>query len=127
MLETTRVFVYTTVCYVQTLDERGNPIMERYMVKNHAHAYIKAFDEGQPVQPGGFILHKPTGSATLEYKRRTALEYAHRNPAKVKTYYERARAKVKAGRVFTGTFRDGQGLVHFRGEGLLNVRKDAQA
>src|SRR5215467_13962734 len=58
MLQTSRVFVYSTVAYVETLDERGNPIMERFEIRNHAHAYIERFDSGQEVNPGGFLLSK---------------------------------------------------------------------
>jgi hypothetical protein len=135
MLQTSRVYVYTTVCYIQTLDEGGHEILERYVVKNHAHAYIQRFDKGEPVSPGGFILHKPTGSKTLDYKRKQSQRWAHDNPEKAREYamrgYERTKIKRKrtqgqgVKREMIGTFRNGTGQVKFYGthEGFLEVQK----
>jgi hypothetical protein len=131
MLQVQRVWVYTSVAYVETLDEDGNPILERYIVKNHAHAYIEKFDRGEPVSPGGFILHSPTPGATLEHKRRQSREYAHRYPDRQKHYYEAAMARARARKTkgwnppelkheLVGTFRSGVGQVRF--VGTLNGR-----
>jgi hypothetical protein len=134
MLETNKVFVYTTVCYVQTLDERGNPIMERYIVKDHAHAYIQKFDAGEEVGPGGFILHRPYRSKTLEYKRKQSVETYKKNPRRARELGQLSYKKAQARKVHAhtaptdilpSTFRDGKGMVHFIGtEGILEVRKE---
>jgi hypothetical protein len=129
MLQTSRVYVYTTVCYVQTLDEKGEPILERYVVRNHAHAYIQRFDRGEPVNPGGFILHKPTGSKTLEYKRKSSIHWSGNNREKSREYAQRAYKKKRRTQgqgvkhELVGTFRNGTGQVRFYGtqEGRLNL------
>jgi hypothetical protein len=133
MLQTSRVYVYTTVCYVQTLDERGEQILERYMVRDHAHAYIQRFDKGEPVNPGGFILHKPTGSKTLEYKRQGSKRWADNNPEKSRKFGHESyqRQQIKRHRTqgqgvkteLVGSFRNGTGQVKFYGthDGKLSI------
>jgi hypothetical protein len=131
MLQTSRVYVYTTVCYIQTLDEKGEPILERYVVRNHAHAYIQKFDRGEPVNPGGFILHKPTGSKTLEYKRKASNRWTGNNREKSREYalrsYKKKRRTQGQGvkHELVGSFRNGTGQVRFYGthEGRLEVQK----
>jgi hypothetical protein len=121
MLDTPIVFVYTSVAYIQTMDERGNQIMERYMVKDHAHAWVQKFDRGEEVNPGGFILHKPTGSKTLEYKRKSSKGWFRSHPERSRelsraTYQrQQARRKNPQAKQYTGTFRDGTGQVKFFG------------
>jgi hypothetical protein len=125
MLQTNRVFVYASIAYVETLDESGNPIMERYVIGNHAHAYIRAFDAGHEVAPGGFVLHKPSKGKTLEHKRVQSRDYARRHPQRVREYYRKSQAKLKApkARELTGSFRDGKGKVHFVGlAGILETK-----
>src|ERR1700756_4767574 len=45
------VFIFKTVAYIQTLDEQGNAIMERYIVKKYAREYLIKFDGGEAVAP----------------------------------------------------------------------------
>lgn len=130
MLNTTRVYVYTTVAYVQTMDEGGTPILERYMVKNHAHAWVQKFDRGEDVGPGGFILHKPTGTKTLESKRKESRAWARAHPARVREaahqQWLRIKAKQKGPTLQQEfTFRDGTGQVKFIGtyNGKLAIHK----
>jgi hypothetical protein len=135
MLETSRVFVYTTVCYIETLDERGNRIMERYEVRNHAHAWVQKFDAGQEVSPGGFILHKPIPTKTLDYKRTQSRKWYRANPDKVKKItqasYERYKEKRKnpTAKQYTGSFRNGTGMVKFYGtyEGMLMTHHENES
>jgi hypothetical protein len=132
MLDTSRVFVYTTVAYVETMDEKGMRIMERYLVKNHAHAWVQKFDAGEEVNPGGFILHKPTGGKTLEYKRKMSRHWSRQNPARSRelaaSSYQRQMAKRKnpSAKEFRGSFRDGTGQVRFFGtyEGKLTTHRE---
>lgn len=131
MLETSRVFVYTSVAYIETMDEQGERLMERYIVKDHAHAWVQKFDRGEHVNPGGFILHKPTGTKTLEYKRKSSRMWARHNPEKSKANshntYERqqARRKNPEAKEYGGTFRDGTGMVKFFGtfDGKLSTHR----
>lgn len=131
MLETSRVFVYTTVCYIEVLDEKGDHWMERYVITDHAHAYIQRFDNGELVGPGGFLLKRPTGGKTLEHKRKQSRHWYKTHPEEVKrtakAYYERAKDKRKnpQARQLTGTFRDGTGMVKFIGtyDGKLATHK----
>lgn len=109
-LESPNVFVFRTVAYIQTLDEFGRPIMERYMVKKHANDYLTKFDQGKTVAPGGFMFHAPSKSKTLEYKHRQEIK-------------RRAEGK-KSPRLPTGethpkkqfSWRKGTGRVHFYGK-----------
>jgi hypothetical protein len=111
--------------------------MERYMIGDHAHAYIRDFDEGKEVSPGGFILHKPTGGRTLEYKRKESRAYAQRNPNRLRLYSARRkrRRNAKAAKSANGaevknemllSFRSGKGMVHFIGavDNQLQVRSE---
>jgi hypothetical protein len=131
MLQTSHVYVYTTVCYIQTLDEGGHEILERYVVRNHAHAYIQKFDKGEPVNPGGFILHKPTGSKTLEYKRKQSQHWIGNNREKSREYAQRAYKKKRRTQgqevkhELVGSFRNGTGQVRFFGthDGRLEVQR----
>lgn len=108
-LESPNVFVFKTKAYIQTLDEMGNAIMERYLVKKYAHEYLLRFDHGDKVTPGGFVFHRPNPSQTLAYRQKEQ------------------RARAKAGkvspRVSKGTkpyqkeysLRDGKGRIHLFG------------
>ena len=137
MLQTQRVHVYMTVAYIQTLDEKGEEIMERYLIKDHAHAYIKRFDKGEPVAPGGFILHKPTGSKTLEHKRKFSHEWVQKNIEKARASGRKSwdkrqkRTRVQGQGVkaeMIGTFRSGVGQVQFLGsyDGRLGVHHESR-
>jgi hypothetical protein len=70
VMECQAVFIFRTIAYVQTLNENGAEIMERYTVKTYAREYILRFDHGEKVGPGGFVLHRPSRSSTLDYKLR---------------------------------------------------------
>jgi hypothetical protein len=130
MLETSRVFVYTSVAYVETMDERGNHIMERYIVRDHAHAWVEKFDRGEQVNPGGFVLHRPEKSKTLEYKRIGSRSWARLNYEKARTFaresFQRQKARKKdPAKQYSGTFRDGTGQVKFYGtfDGKLSTHR----
>jgi hypothetical protein len=126
MLQTKRVFVYHTVAYIETADEAGNPIMERYMIRNSAYHYIQAFDKGEPTTPGGFTLHKPNPSYTLEGKRRY-YQSRKKNPERdalrrqyQKSWYQsyrspKAKQLGKSSNQTAFSFRDGTGQVRFIG------------
>lgn len=73
-MESPNTFVFKTVAYIQTLDEAGKPIMERYIVKRYAREYIHKFDHGEKVSPGGFVFHKPHRSVTLKYKQQSGYQ-----------------------------------------------------
>jgi hypothetical protein len=62
------------VAYVETLDEAGAPIIERYLVKTYARDYLLRFDHGEKVGPGGFVFHRPNRSNTLSYKQKEGLK-----------------------------------------------------
>jgi hypothetical protein len=70
VLDAPNVFVFKTIAYIQTLDERGQPLMERYTVKKYASEYLMRFDHGEKVPPGGFVFHRPARAATLAYKQK---------------------------------------------------------
>jgi hypothetical protein len=72
MLHTDSVFIYKNVAYVGTLDEQGNKIFERYVIKTTARRYIDALDQkgNDAVIPAGFTFHPPAKSHTLNYKIR---------------------------------------------------------
>lgn len=105
-LETPNVFVFKTVAFIQTLDESGRPIMERFVVKKYARAYIVKFDSGRKVDPGGFVFHHPPRSKTLKYKLAQARKRYQRSPRRVKG------AKLDMKKL---SLRSGKGRVHLFG------------
>jgi hypothetical protein len=116
-LETTKVYIFETTAYVQTLDERGAPVVYRFIIKNHAATYIKKFDNGEPIRPGGFILHKPSRGKELDYKREQSRKWYNQNK-------EHARALSRDGyrkrtspapRQLPALVRNGTGCVKFLG------------
>lgn len=109
------VFVFKSVVYVETLDEKGKKIMERYMVKKYAREYIIRFDGGEKVEPGGFVFHKPARSKTLVYKQQN---YRYRSP--------HSRTGKVAPRQKQFSLRSGKGLVHLLGnEDQIRSRQGA--
>jgi hypothetical protein len=112
VLNSPSVFVFKTKAYIQTLDEMGVPIMERYIVKKYAREYLMRFDHGEKVPPGGFVFHRPPRSATLSYKQKQ--QRARTKAGKVSP--RRASApKVKARQYLVRTTRDGKGMIHLFG------------
>lgn len=109
-LEAPNVYVFKVVAYIQTLDEFGRPIMERYKVKKHAHGYLLRFDHGEKVEPGGFVFHKPSRCSTLTYKQkqqRERFKQGKKSPRVSEGHKPRSR---------TFSLRQGTGLVHFFGK-----------
>lgn len=103
------VFVFKTVAFVQTLDEWGKPVMERFAVKKYAREYIVRFDHGEKVGPGGFVFHAPSRSKTLSYKHARARVYAR---AGKKSPRKKAGQKKDMKAL---SLRSGKGLVHLFG------------
>lgn len=109
-LEAGNVFVFKTVAYIQTMNESGAPIMERYRVRKYAREYITRFDSGKVVEPGGFVFHKPNRSCTLDYKVK---DYARRK--KLGKLSPRRSSGPPATRAKAYSVRNGKGRVHFLG------------
>lgn len=118
--EAANVYVFKTVAYIQTLDEEGKPVIERYLVKTYARDYLMRFDHGEKVPPGGFVFHRPNRSATLSYKQKEGLR--RRKAGKISP---RLTAGEKP-KVKNFSLRRGTGLVHpFCGDDQITVRKAA--
>jgi hypothetical protein len=118
-LDCKNVFVFRSIAYIETLDERGNPVMERYMVRSYAQEYLLKFDGGEKVAPGGFVFHVPTKCKTLNFKMH---EYHRRKAA----------GKATSGPKNTGatavipkeySLRSGKGAVHFITAEEIKVRR----
>jgi hypothetical protein len=73
-LSAANVFVFKTTAYVQTLNEKGENVMERFKVKTYAREYLLRFDGGEKIAPGGFVFHAPSRCQTLAYKHRQQLK-----------------------------------------------------
>jgi hypothetical protein len=109
VLEAPNVFVFKRTAYIQTLNERGEPVMQRYLVKSYAREYIMRFDSGDKVAPGGFVFHRPNRSQTLVYKQ--------------KSQEKRWKAGKRSPRLTKGqkpkqrefSLREGRGRIHFFG------------
>lgn len=74
-MEADSVYIFKTVAYVQTLDHRGERIMERFIVRKYAREYIVKFDHGEKVEPGGFVFHAPPWGQTLVQKLKKDRRY----------------------------------------------------
>jgi hypothetical protein len=108
-LDCTNVFVFRSVAYVETLDEKGNRLMERYTVRQHAKDYLLKFDGGEKVGPGGFVFHVPNLTKTLNYKME---DYQERKKAGKPTSGPK-NTGARAGRPKPYSLRNGKGAVHF--------------
>lgn len=60
------VLFFGTVAYVDLLDEHGERKIHRFRIERTAREFIKAFDAGGDVKPGGFRLAPPPPAATLD-------------------------------------------------------------
>lgn len=114
-----KVFIFETTAYVQTKDERGNPIVERFIIKDHAASYIRKFDNGEPVSSAGFVLHKPTPGKELEHKRRKSRQWylknkEHARDVARKAYQKRRKSPVPR-EIEVQSVRKGTGCVKFIG------------
>lgn len=106
-LECKTVFVFKSIAYIETLDEKGRPVLERYVVRRHAREFLVEFDGGKKVEAGGFTFHKPNPSATLDYKAEQTRKY-RRSPHTKITGTSSSAPK-------TYSLRYGTGQVHFIG------------
>jgi hypothetical protein len=109
VLDAPNVFVFRTIAYIQTLDEAGQPMMERYWVKTYARDYLLRFDHGEKVPPGGFVFHRPNRSQTLSYKQKQGI--IARKEGRVSPRVSEG-AKLKERRF---NLRNGKGCVHLFG------------
>lgn len=110
-LECTVVYVFKSIAYIQTLDERGKASLERYVVRHYAREYLLKFDGGERVEPGGFVFHAPARSRTLDYKVKDYARRKHRSP------HTAIRGKVTSPTTYE--LRSGKGQVHFSGPGTI--------
>jgi hypothetical protein len=117
ILDCRNVFVFRSVAYVETLDEKGQPIMERYTVRQHAKEYLLKFDGGEKVQPGGFTFHPPNKCRTLDYKIK---DYHRRKAAGEPVSGPRNGSKMPPK---TYSLRNGKGAVHFITGQLIKVNR----
>jgi hypothetical protein len=120
-LDCKNVFVFSSVAYIETLDEKGNRLMERYTVRRYAKDYLLKFDGGETVSPGGFVFHVPNKSKQLnqkiaDYHRRKALGKPTSGPKNTGSKPIKARAY---------SLRDGKGAVHFITAQMIKVHRDS--
>jgi len=103
------VFIFKEIAYIQTLDEEGRAIMERYHIRKYARETIRKFDHGEKIAPGGFVFDKPPSSKLLKNKEKA---------------YQRLKDRgYKNSRTVTGkkkdvkhmSLRSGRGRVHLLG------------
>lgn len=117
-LDAANVFVFKTVAYVESLNERGQTVMLRYIVKTYARDYLLRFDHGERVAPGGFVFHRPNKCLTLNYKQKDG----HRRYAEGKRSPRLTKPGPKKPKEYE--LRNGKGRVHlFCGEDQIKVRK----
>lgn len=118
-LDCRSVFVFRSVAYIETLDEKGQPIMERYDVRKYAKDYLTKFDDGEKIEPGGFVFHVPPKCRTLN--------------AKLANYYKRIaagkpssgpRRKTGASKPKAYSLRNGKGAVHFITAEQIKVNRE---
>lgn len=118
-LDCRNVFVFRSIAYIETLDEKGNPTMERYSVRRYAKEYLLRFDGGEKIAPGGFVFHVPSRCRTLNYK----MEVYHNRKAKGKTSGPR-NTGAQAIKAKEYGLRSGKGTVHFITAQQIKVNRD---
>jgi len=119
-LDCKNVFVFRSVAYIETLDEKGAPIMERYMVRKYAKEYLLRFDGGEKVEPGGFVFHTPTKCKTLNHK----MEDYHRRKALGKSTTGPKNTGAKLEKPKSYSLRNGKGAVHFITAEMIKVYRN---
>lgn len=65
------VAFFRGIAYVQLLDNKGRPRIERFCISRHGQKMIRQFDEGGPraVSAAGFELKPPPPSMTLDARK----------------------------------------------------------
>ena len=115
LLHTNSVYIYKSIAYVQTLDEGGNKIFERYRIKGAARKYIDDFDAGKGIGPGSFSLYPPSPAETLDAKNE---HDAMRRGKKQKIRGTATKKRISPPREHgIGFLRSGTGCVRFIGAG----------
>jgi hypothetical protein len=116
-LDCKNVFVFSMYAYIETLNETGNRIMERYVVRKYAKEYLLRFDGGEKIEPGGFVFHPPNRSKTLAYKMKDYWDRKRRGMV------SRRRTGATAMKPKTYSLRNGKGAVHFITGEEIKVRR----
>jgi hypothetical protein len=108
-LDCQNVFVFSSIAYIETLDEQGKRLMERYSVKKYAKEYLLKFDGGEKVSPGGFVFHVPNRAKTLNYKMQDY--HARKKAGKATSGPKNTGATLAKPKAYN--LRNGKGAVHF--------------
>jgi hypothetical protein len=119
-LDCRNVFVFRSIAYVETLDEKGQPLMERYAVRRHAKEYLLRFDGGEKIEPGGFTFHPPNKSRTLNYK----LANYHQRKAGGKPVSGPKNTGAAGSKARSYGLRSGKGAVHFITAEQIKVHRE---
>jgi hypothetical protein len=120
MWNSTVVVFFGTVAYVDLLDAAGKRRVERFNISLAGQRFIREFDAGSPITPGGFVLLPPAPSMTIKEKRKNFKKYAakrRRAILKGKTTGAKTpgakRPKRKPSGIRLSVFRNGTGMAQF--------------
>jgi hypothetical protein len=120
MYDSSVVLFFRTVAYVDLLDEHSVRKIYRFRIDRPAQEFIKAFDAGEDVGPGGFRLSPPPPGMTLNgaaEQRKKRTERRREAALKGEAYepdprYRHAGMNRPTAARFRN-FRTGAGMVHF--------------
>ena len=116
MWESSIVVFFSTVAYVDLLSDEGTRRVERFIISKGAQDFIRAFDDGEHVNPKGFVLSAPRPSQTVD--RQTQAQSDHKERI-LKGTISGERGPQDPPRAYTWTnrrasfYRHGAGMVHF--------------
>lgn len=134
MFHSKYVRIYDTRAYIHMLDERGKPEIARFVIKNGARDWVKAFDKSKRnAFPAGCTLYPPSRSQRLDYqvKRQARRRMTAEGQTKEQQYREAYEMNKILGIVKSrkprlsdlGSFRSGMGQVHFSKGGYSKLTK----
>jgi hypothetical protein len=122
-LQSPLVRIYKTVAYVQVLNPKGEPVIERFMIPpyNPASDFMNKIDQQQSLGSAGFYLSKPSQKDQLDHRAKYRKTHSRQTKINKEKYLKNKLIGSSLPETPLPKWRHGSGKVQFIGSQKLTT------